>query len=111
MSTNGTYHGTDRLITGRIRHLTSDEVTAEVYAAEDAGREISDAAAVTIASWWQGPREGNGLAFAELASTGRTDLKRFSDDLSASFANCGFPHTFDYLALSMLATWALNANV
>lgn len=48
-------------------HLTTAETYAEIRDAQNEEREISDAAAATIASWWQSPGKV-GRALAALAS-------------------------------------------
>lgn len=105
---NGIYHGPDVITTSRPAHLTGDAATAQVTA-RWAHEEISDACALTIASWWQSPGRV-GRAFAQLASTGTVPLEALADDISATFNELR-PHCVDIpqgRALSMLATWALH---
>ena len=93
-----------RITTDRPRHLYSGETMDEVRAAHAAGREISDAAALTVASWWQSPRDG--AAFAELSTTGAVDVDALSRAIGAAYSEA--QHADDRLALDMLGTWALN---
>jgi len=66
--------------------------------------EITDAAALTIASWW--PSAGYvGGAFAELASTGRVDADALSRDIAAVYSDA---HPTDRQCLDMLGTWAIQ---
>jgi hypothetical protein len=59
------------IITNRPEHLLSEWVTPQVTAwVHHDGAVISDAAALTIASWWQGP-DPRGMVFAQLSTTGR----------------------------------------
>lgn len=94
----------------RARHLMEDEVRAEVSSCYGSPREISDAAAVTIASWWQSPG-GTGSVLAALSTGASWDLEDLLDDIASTRAwaraqNCHTPE--DDRALDMLATWALN---
>ena len=105
---NGTYQGPDVIRTDRPQHLTGREAAAEV--ADRWGREeISDACALTIASWWQAPN-GPGQAFAQLASTGSVPLEALADDISGALDTLRQhgTDTPDWRALSMLAAWALH---
>lgn len=93
---------------GQSRHLSSDEVYAMVQ--ERLGKEeITDACAVTIASFWQSPR-GNGYAMAQLASTGTVDYDDLKDSIhltrreAVEHYGASSP---DVAALDMLGTWAL----
>ena len=87
---------------GHPRHLMGEDALAMVHDRYGRGEaEITDACAVTIASWWQGPREGDGLAFAELASSGHLDSERLSDDIANVYALPSTPAE-DRIALDML---------
>lgn len=109
MGNNGTYHGDDVLDIGHVRHLSSPEVDDQLASREagETDEEITDGAAVAIASWWQGPRRGDGLAFAELASSGTVRLEDLADDISAAYDAVSF-NSADSKYLDYLATWALN---
>ena len=93
---------------GQPRHLSSDEAYAMVEERYGKETEISDACAVTIASWWQAPR-GPGYAMAQLASTGTVDYQEFLDGLreTRKEAVLTLQHPLDVQALDMLGTWAL----
>lgn len=54
---------------GQPQHLTSELVQAEVALAREMHAVISDACAVTIASWWMSP-DAAGWPFNRLASVG-----------------------------------------
>lgn len=87
----------------RTAHLTSSEVYAEVR--ERYGeREISDAAAATIASWWQAP---SNPALAALASGCPVTAAAICDDIARE-RRITAPTGIDGLALDMLCTWAIN---
>jgi hypothetical protein len=89
---------------GRPKHLTSEETYAQV--AERVGkREITDAAAVTIASWWADPRDG--LPFAELSTAGYLNVERLTRAISLIYTTA---EPKDRQALDMLGTWALNRH-
>lgn len=108
---NGTYHGDEVLTVGRPRHVSEDDVWADVAYVQsgenEEGQEITDAVAVTIASWFAGHRRGDGLAMAELSTSGTVRLEDLADDLSALFADRSMSLE-NRRALDCLATWALN---
>lgn len=87
----------------RVRHLMTDEAIIEVCSAHAAGREISDAAAVTIASWWQSPRDPG---MTQLASGMPVTQEEIAADIVTNYplATDGT----EKLALNMLGTWAIN---
>jgi hypothetical protein len=94
---------------GQPRHLFGDEAMDEidrVYGSD--GPEISDACAVTVASWWAGPRRGDGLAFAELATSGTVDSDALSDDIANVY---GAASVQDRKALDCLSTWRLDKTL
>lgn len=93
-----------RIVTARPSHLLQADVYMEIGEAQDQEREISDAAALTIASWWQSP-DPLGLAFAELSTTGSVNYQDLSDAIAREYDGT---HTLDRLCLDMLSTWALN---
>lgn len=106
-SENGLLPAADVVDVGRPQHLTTDSVTLEVRARY--GREeISDAAAVTIASWFQSPA-GHGAVFAALSTTGRVSVRELIDAIYAERAGAlpPLPQPVDR-ALDMLATWVLR---
>lgn len=95
------------MIQVRERHLPSVEVLDQVR--ERVGREeLTDAAAVTIASWYQAPR-GTGSVLATFASglpVNREDLSRdVSDTIDECYDRLG---NLDRRALDMLGTWVLH---
>lgn len=88
---------------GKPRHLDSRQVYREISAFY--GRaEITDACAVTVASWWQSPGR-TGLPFAELASTGHVDVERLHEAIAHAYTEAD---DLDKRVLDMLGTWALN---
>lgn len=95
----------DRIVTARPAHLMSEQAEAEVtrtYGGD--GGEVSDACALTIASWWQSPgRVGRHLA--ELSTTGSVGVEDLLTDIHNTYAEAS---TQDRPALDLLATWALN---
>lgn len=89
--------------------VTSDVVEAEI--SERYGeREVSDAVALTIASFFQSPG-GLGRHFAQLASTGTVDLTHLLDAINAE-REALLPNHPDlaqsHRMLDMLATWGIN---
>lgn len=95
----------DRIIAiGYVQHLNSTGVQAEIEAADAEQREISDAAALTIASWWQGPR-GTGLTFAALQSGLPVTVSAIHDACHEVYGTAG---PFDRKCLDFLCTWACN---
>jgi len=90
---------------GYILHVDSESAYRQCREREGI-REIDDAVAATIASWWQSPGSV-GRAFAALASGAPVDSSDVLADVSASLPETQ-PNTRDRLALEMLATWALN---
>jgi hypothetical protein len=100
----------DVITTDRPAHLCEAAALAEVNARRG-HVEISDACAVTIASWWQSPGTV-GRAFARLASTGSVVARDLADDLAATFAELrplglNGDNSDEWRALEALATWAL----
>ncbi len=97
----------------RVRHLNEDETRAEIARHYGTDTEVSDAAAVTIASWWQSPG-GTGSVLAALSTGASWDLEDLLDDIASTRAwaraqNCHTPE--DDRALDMLATWAINRDL
>lgn len=91
---------------GQPRHLSSIDVYAMVE--QRLGKEeITDAAAVTVASWWQAPA-GWGLPFAVLASTGRFNATELLQAISVTRPEARTEA--DNHALDMLATWAMHRH-
>lgn len=98
-----------RIITDRPRHLNTDGVETEllrcqINASYDQQPLISDAAALTIASWFQAPR-GSGAVFAELATTGQVDRAELLEAARAERAHGDYGPMDDY-ALDALISWA-----
>lgn len=91
----------------KATHLTSEQVHADVRSVlAEAVNEISDATAVTIASWWQSSGT-SGSALAALASGAPTDVKALLKDLSDAFESVDKPSA-DYDALNCFGTWVLQ---
>lgn len=90
--------------TGPVHHLNSDGVAHEVYNAERQEREISDAAALTIASWWQSPR-GSGLTFAALQAGLPVEVDAVHSAIADVYPSAG-PQDRKYL--DFLGTWAIH---
>lgn len=92
---------------GQPSHLSSIDAHDEVAHCFHAGVEVSDACAVTIASWWQSS-DPAGLPFAQLASTGRFN----PTELLQAISLCRSPQVsrLDNRALDMLATWAMHRH-
>ena len=89
-------------------HLTSDEAAYEVATSYAAGEEISDRAALTVASWWQSPGTV-GHVLASLASGRSVQVGALLDDIAATRREItGRSYSADHVALDMLATWAIN---
>lgn len=88
----------------RVAHLTQGEVYAEVREAYAAEREISDAAAVTIAAWWAAP---SNPAFTALATGCATTAEAIGADICREYNVLPYDG-IDRLCLDMLGTWAIN---
>src|SRR5678816_407659 len=107
---NGTYHGDDTITVTNRTQLGESELLRVIAHVRDCldGHEISDAAALTIAAYWQSPGR-DGIAFAQLASTGHVRLEDLADNISAAFDEASAAKDIDgYNELGCLATWALN---
>lgn len=93
----------------RVPHLSSAGVWAELQATEG-GDIISDAAAVTIASWWQSPGTV-GRHLASLASGSPVSPDALLDDIDATEreAETSVPglNRSDRRALAVLRSWVL----
>ena len=87
-----------------LNHVPSDTAYAQI-AARLGTREVDDAVAVTIASWFAG-QDAAGRIMAELSTTARVQLGPLMDAIRAEWTQCIEPR--DRLALDMLATWALK---
>lgn len=92
---------------GRPDHLWSAQVTAMVNERYGGEVEITDACAVTIASWWQGPT-GHGLPFAQLASTGRVEYVELAEAIYDARKSADASGKRE---LDMLGTWALRKEI
>lgn len=83
---------------GRPAHLPSTNAEAEVRRVHRvAGTNLSDSAAVTVASWWAGPGTP-GKHLAALATSGRVELVGLLDDIARTTAQY-HPAPFDLVAL------------
>lgn len=91
-------------------HLGSDAAWAMLADCEGV-REISDACAVTVASWWQCPR-GPGEAFTRLVSHFPVTVSELCEAVSYELAQMSMSPVAarDRVALGMLATWAINRH-
>lgn len=95
-----------RTIHVRTAHLHLGETEAAVREASAAGRDIGDAAAVTIASWWQSPG-ANGRHLAALASGAPVLAEDVINDVAHCLAHDG-PDDVDAAYLDALMTWAVH---
>lgn len=95
--------GVIQVAIARLYQLGSAHMFDEIHAASEAGREISDEAAVTIAAWWQSPRDG--AAFAALAGGMPVAYDRLAFDVHTAYGEA--TTVWDRLALDMFSTWAL----
>lgn len=94
----------------RTRHLDTDETHSDVKAASERGEEITPAAAVTIASWWQAPG-GTGYVLAGFASGAKVDRDELLEDIfytSTEAYRDGNLSVEDKLALDMLSTFVIR---
>lgn len=94
------------IVTNRPNHLTESEVTTELYTCSLL-RPISDACAITIASWWQSPGSV-GCVFAQLASTGKCDSHALLEDIRKTQRDLRVFSTFDSLCFNALTQWVYN---
>lgn len=91
-----------------VQHMTSAQLDAEMSGAEEENREVSEAAARTIASRWQSPGTV-GWALAAFASGAEIDWQSVYDDLSrtvvAEYATVGpgSRRELDLLGIYLLA--------
>jgi hypothetical protein len=95
------------LISSTRQHLLWHEVETMISERCGSGEEISDAAALTIASWWQTP-SGPGAVFAQFASTGRVDYHALQAAIAADYDEAQRQGPGIARQLDMLATWAMN---
>ena len=85
-----------------------EAVYAECRQAQAEGREISDACARVIASWWHNGQGSPGYAFVSTGAYGSsTDLWR---DLTDNGREYDRADADDRLALDMLGTYLLNRD-
>jgi hypothetical protein len=75
----------ERVSTGRVRHLLSEEVERAVTEAIEYGKVPSNAVAATIASWYQTPG-GHGLTFALLQQGSEVLREDLSDAITSESA-------------------------
>jgi len=89
---------------------TRAETEYDIHNSYVGGWEISDATAVTIASWWQSSGSV-GYALAALASGAPIDTQELLDDIYRTrhlSTDAQHMTETDKRALDMLATWAIN---
>ena len=100
--------GREVITTARPAHLREEQALAEIDTRHGRG-EISDACAVTIASWWQSPG-AVGRGFARLASTGAVPADDLAGDVAATLTELhglGLDAaSTEARALQALAAWA-----
>lgn len=92
-------------------HLGSDAAW-QMIAECEGRREISDACAVTVASWWQAPR-GPAETFTRLVSHFAVTVAELLDAIRyerTMIGGYGKVADRDRLALDMLSTWCLNRH-
>ena len=87
-----------------LAHLDADVMVVERYGS---GEEITDAAALTIASRWDAP-SGPGSEFGQLAGTGMVDYHALNAAIADVFEQVLREGVVSVRALNMLATWAMN---
>lgn len=92
---------------GRPDHLRSEDAIAQVHERYEAGEEISDACAATIASWWQGPGVMS-REFTRLSTGGTFNPTLLLEEIS--YARGDVKTNADHRALDMLATWAMHRH-
>jgi hypothetical protein len=92
---------------GRPHHLSSDSAYTEIGRCYEAEKEISDACAVTIASWWAGP-DVLSQEFTRLATSGSFNPRALLEEIS--IARTRIAMNTDHRALDMLATWAMHRH-
>lgn len=101
------------IVTYGRRPETDTEAVMEMRAANEAENAITDGTARAIASWYQ-TSGGTGLAFAELASTGRVESADLIHAIEREAANCTFPGVReeeclrDMFALYFWAVWKIS---
>jgi hypothetical protein len=90
-------------------HASSDRAYADIRAVDrlEVPREIEDATALTVASWWQGS-DSVGRALAQLSTTGSVDVTELLDGIYATRQSYGLTDGIQATALDCLATWAIN---
>ena len=91
-------------ITVKVPHVTSDIATAELTACYGQ-REISDAVAVTVASWHQSPGTV-GRVLAALASGATVEHDELADDIYMTRGQIG-QGSVNRRDLDQLSTWAI----
>ena len=87
-----------------LAHLDADVMVAERYGS---GEEITDAAALTIASRWDAPF-GPGTAFGQLTGTGMVEYHALNAAIADVHQDALRRGPVSVRALNMLATWAMN---
>ena len=95
----------NRIVSTERQHISSQEVDAQLWASWLPA--ITDAAALTIASYWQAPG-GHGLAFAQLASTGTVEHSELIDAIEAEMPEARAQGSDHARALEALREWAIG---
>jgi hypothetical protein len=102
-------HASWYIVADTREHAREGTVRNAVREAWPTREPISDACALTIASWWQSPGSV-GAAMATLASTGSVDCTALLDDIGATMRTqptAGIRNRQDFDALIALQTWAV----
>jgi hypothetical protein len=86
----------------RFPMMTSAQVDADINSAVRHEDVISDAAALTIASYWMSPGS-EGAALSELVHTGRADHEALSADVTREIKDAAIG--WESTALRMLLRW------
>lgn len=95
-----------------IKHVDTDTVATETFRSEHYGRTISDAVAVTVASWWHSP-SGAPLEVAvrkvsqqKLETLTVTDLEEITNLPAETWADSSDDPTANLRDLQALQRWA-----
>lgn len=95
------------LISASREHLNYLDLDAMIAERHGTGEEITDSAALTIASLWQ-TSGGPGAAFAQLASTGTVDYHALQAAIAAEYDEAKRQGPEVAREFDALATWAMN---
>lgn len=92
------------------RHATSGEVGREMDAPTGDNGEISDSAALAIASWYASPghADDSGRVMTQLATTGTVTSGELLDAIYTERQTTAKGDAYQERALDLLATWALH---